>query len=91
MKDIIITQSLYFPNTFYIFREVGDNQYYEIELVLDFDKNTIKCSRTLNIDEVNFIRANIFNGRFRYYDSAINDKLPIYQTFKKTYYEHEKR
>lgn len=90
MKEIIITQSLYFPNTFYIFREVGNNQYYEIEVVLDFDRQTIKCSRKLNIEELNYIRQNIFVGKLIYFDSAINDRMPIYETFKKTYHEHER-
>lgn len=90
MKEIIISQSLYFPNTFYIFREVGDSQYYEIEIVLDFDNEKIKCSRTLNLDEVNYIRLNLFQGKFMFYDSAINDRKPIFESYKKTYHKHVK-
>lgn len=90
MKEIIITQSLYFPNTFYIFREVGDNQYYEIEVVLDYMNDTIKCSRRINLEERSFIRQHLLNGKIREFDSAINDKIQTFETFKKTYHEHER-
>ena len=89
MEEILITQSLYWPNTYYIFRPINENQYNEVELVIDLQNQLVKCSQLLKVDEMNYIRENIFSAKFERFQSLINDKVKSYESIKSTYLTHE--
>jgi len=90
MKKILITQSLFYGGTWYIFREVGNDQYKEIELRIDRFNERIICNEKLTIDETNFIYKNILQGEVIISSQMNKRNRRVFETFKKTYHEHSK-
>ena len=90
IEPILISQSLFWANTYYIFRPINKEQFVEIEVKIDKMKNKIFCSKQLHLNEINFIHKHIIDGIGVVVGSRINDNKKYVETFKKTYHEHSK-
>ena len=65
VDDIICCASEQEASTFFIFRPIKIKQHIEIKVNIDFEKETVKTSRLLQDAEMEFVRFNIYNGRFK--------------------------
>lgn len=84
-QEVIIVEATNEPLTYFIFRDLGNENYLEIKFLINPKQKTIKCSQPLLPHEVSFITQNIIDATYKLDSSITNTNWYDSLSIKKTY------